>query len=282
MSTSLRLLPIALAALAALAFTAGCRMTGPPSATEPNLVTVSEQEVDDQVILEIRRAGGEAKYDQILRIMGITRDQHRELLKKEMIEFKERDSNETRSSAPGDGFPDRALLLVIDKSGSVTGWPLDSIKESCIRAAKALGESDYVGVLAFDLKPEWVVPWGKSDRTSLIQASLDQLGAGGGGDISLAMAEALDGFQSHPSARGAKIRHVILISDGDCRSSEWEARVKDLANNGITVSTILILDGTFNANLMHGIARLGNGRLLCTDFEELPILITQEVREAFE
>ena len=186
-----------------------------------------------------------------------------------------------KPSRSGEERPIVALLLVLDKSGSMAGRPIQALKESCIGAANALGESDYVGVLAFDLMPEWVIPWGKADRASLIQASLGELRAGGGSDLSLAMAEAQKGFQTNAAARSAGVRHVILISDGDSRSGDWETHVKNMTNEGITVSTICITGEVFNARLMDQIARLGNGRVLFAgDFAEFPELVTLEMREA--
>jgi uncharacterized protein with von Willebrand factor type A (vWA) domain len=46
--------------------------------------------------------------------------------------------------------PSLAMMLVIDKSGSMSGEKIDLAKEAAVATVEVLTDRDYVGVLAFD------------------------------------------------------------------------------------------------------------------------------------
>src|SRR6185295_19945899 len=54
--------------------------------------------------------------------------------------------------------PSLAMMLVIDKSGSMGGEKIEMAKEAARAAAELLGPRDQVGVLAFDGAPSWICP----------------------------------------------------------------------------------------------------------------------------
>ena len=54
--------------------------------------------------------------------------------------------------------PSGALMIVLDRSGSMCGGKLAMSKQAAIAAVKTLGERDQVGVIAFDGQYEWIVP----------------------------------------------------------------------------------------------------------------------------
>lgn len=55
-------------------------------------------------------------------------------------------------------IPSLGLILVIDRSGSMSGDKMEMAKEAAIRTVEMLRSKDTVGVLAFDTNNLWVVP----------------------------------------------------------------------------------------------------------------------------
>jgi len=172
-----------------------------------------------------------------------------------------------------------ALLLVVDKSGSMAGKKLDLVKEACRVTADTLTAADTIGVLAFDAKPRWVLEFVSPVRKEYIRDRLYRLLADGGTDIFPALLEAFRAMTSHPRARRAGIRHVVLLSDGDTREADFHGLVSRMAKAGITVSTVCILRGKFDPILMNEIANLGKGRFKSTgSFSNIPKIFTDEAK----
>jgi uncharacterized protein YegL len=190
--------------------------------------------------------------------------------------------------APAPGEPRQALappvaiLFVIDKSGSMAGTPIEIVKASCIQSAKNLTGRDVVGVLAFDLRPRWVLEFTDADRREYIDERVRRLFADGSTHIAPALDETLRMLRADPRARRASARHVILLSDGDSLPGDFETPVRKLAEEGVTVSTVCVGSGPkFDAPLMAKIAEWGQGRFLFADsFKSVPEIFAQEVRKA--
>jgi Ca-activated chloride channel family protein len=181
--------------------------------------------------------------------------------------------------------PRTVILLVVDKSGSMAGEPLKYIKESCEAANKELTSKDSIGVLAFDTKPHWVVPISTAGNEARLRDSLHSLGADGGTFIYPALVEALRGFQSDPRVRSARIKHIILLSDGDTPPADFKTITLGMAAEGITLSTVCIGCGSdrFDAPLMSRIADWGQGRFIFTErLQHVPRIFAQETRRVLK
>ncbi|MCC7371709.1 MAG: VWA domain-containing protein [Chloroflexi bacterium] len=172
-----------------------------------------------------------------------------------------------------------ALVLVIDASGSMAGGPgsskMDLAKEAASRATELLSEQDQLGVISFDDTPRWVVPTNFLEDPSLVQAQIGSIAPGGG----TAIFPALETAYNDIVTREAKVRHILLLTDGLSSGGDYDRLTNAMQQNGITLSTIAVgSDADFA--LMQRLANLGKGRYFeGNDPFEVPQMIVKDTQE---
>ena len=153
------------------------------------------------------------------------------------------------------------LALVIDRSSSMSGRPIEAARESAIRIIGGLRSEDRVSIIAFDDRVEVIQPLvaigdrdALSDRIRTIEArgSTNLFGGWEEGAKQLA-----------PFTRQDRIARSILLSDGQANQGLLDERqiftqVAKAASAGITTSTVGLGHG-FNEALMTGMAAAGEG-----------------------
>jgi len=156
--------------------------------------------------------------------------------------------------------PSLSIVFIIDHSGSMGETSggvtkLDLAKEAATRSIELLFPNDRVGVIAFDDTASWVVPMTDLQNPEDIVNAIGGIQLGGGTDIYagvLAMSKVLP---DDP----AKVKHVILLTDGGADSTGIPEMVKKLYDeNGITLSTVGV--GNDAAPFLKDLAAIGGGR----------------------
>lgn len=171
--------------------------------------------------------------------------------------------------------PSLAMVLVIDKSGSMTGMPIALARQAAKAAVELLGTRDTIGVVGFDGQPQVICEMTSAASRDAVQASIDSLEAGGGTYMYPAMVAAKEMLETTP----AKIRHMICLSDGQTQPADHESLVEEMAESGITVSTVAL--GEADRQLLATIAELGHGRYYETnDPANVPQIFTKETMQA--
>ncbi len=172
--------------------------------------------------------------------------------------------------------PSMAMVLVIDKSGSMSGLPIALARQAAMAAVELLSARDSVGVVAFDSQPFTVVELTQAAHRDTISSSIDALAAGGGTSMYPALARAREMLSS-----GAhRIRHVIALGDGQSQPGDFHGLAAEMAGEGITVSTVALGEGA-DRELMRAIAEIGKGRYYETmDPSSVPVIFTKETMEA--
>lgn len=180
-------------------------------------------------------------------------------------------------------LPSTALVLVIDKSGSMTSGQygvtrLDVAKEAACRAIEVLTEKDTAGVIAFDDHGKWALPMTQVTDIAAMQEQVGTIRPGGGTAFYTPLAMALDALES----TSAQHKHVIFLTDGESGDQGYEQLVEQMAQQGITLTAVAIGAGADTRTMLR-LAELGGGRAYAAaEFDNVPKIFTKETLLAAE
>jgi Ca-activated chloride channel family protein len=167
--------------------------------------------------------------------------------------------------APPERRSERAplhLALVIDRSGSMRGRPLEEAKRCATEVVERLSPRDRVAIVTYDDTVEIVHPARPVDDPTHLRGVIGAIRSGGstalhGGWVAAAQ-------QLLPWVRPDVLSRVLLLSDGQANHGLTDpnaiaVQAAELAASGVSTSTYG-LGHNFNEELMTAMARAGEGR----------------------
>lgn len=180
--------------------------------------------------------------------------------------------------------PETATVFVIDNSGSMRHYVLGSARTqqeianaATALAIRSLDSRDLVGVITFNSGADIVVPLGPNRDPAGSERKVMAVFPGGG-------TNAVEGLelartQLATGAAGAKVKHIVVLSDGKSRGDEQLAGMcAALARDGVRVSTIAVGDDAA-LRTMADMAREGNGTFYhAANPDALPQIFLKAVR----
>ncbi len=170
--------------------------------------------------------------------------------------------------------PSLAMVLVIDKSGSMGDDKIELAKEAAKAVVELLDPGDRVGIVAFDSYPEVLVRLQPARNRVRILDRIARLRSGGGTEILAALEAAYDQI----SLSAAQIRHVILLTDGQSPAQGIPGLVGQMSADGITISTVAV-GNQADRRLLSTIAEMGGGRSYFTrSMRSVPRIFTKETQ----
>ena len=135
------------------------------------------------------------------------------------------------------------------------GEKIEMAKEAAKSAAELLGPRDQLGVIAFEGNFYWVSDLQSASNKARIIDDISRIEAGGGTVMYPAMEEAYNSLLGAT----AKLKHVIVLTDGISSPGDFEGIAQSMASARITCSTVAVGEGC-DGKLLEEIARIGQGR----------------------
>lgn len=156
--------------------------------------------------------------------------------------------------------PPQALALVIDRSGSMAGRPLEEAKRCAEYVLGKLRPTDAVALVKFDNRVQRLWPAAPLGDGAPQRAAIAGIHAGGNTNLHGGWKEGADALVD---VAGQGLKRVILLSDGQANEgvtdpAEIAAQCAAWVSKGITTSTYG-LGNSFNEELMVAMARAGAG-----------------------
>ncbi len=176
--------------------------------------------------------------------------------------------------------PSMAMVMVIDRSGSMTGAVghsgasnLDIAIKAATVAVDNLRDTDYVGVITFDDGYDWQVGITEASDRRDIKEKIESIEAGGGTTIKPALQEACQELLKSEAA----VKHVVLLTDGQGETTNYTDVIEEYTKAGITLSTVAVGDGA-DTELLERLANKCSGRYYYSDIaSDIPKIFAQEV-----
>ncbi len=168
--------------------------------------------------------------------------------------------------------PSLAMVLVMDKSGSMSGDKIEMAKSASQAAVELLGRRDQAAVIAFDGATYVISEMQSASNKAKLNDEIARIDAGGGTTMYPAMEMAYEMLM----ATTAKLKHTIILTDGISSSGDFEGLAQTMASAKMTVSTVAIGSGSA-IELLENIARTGKGRYYLTeDPAQIPQIFAKE------
>lgn len=150
------------------------------------------------------------------------------------------------------------FCLVLDRSGSMQGSKLASMKAATRRLIETLTPEDVVAIVIFDDTVQTLVPATPAADKAALLAAIETISEAGGTAMSLGMQAGQAELQKH--AGPDRIGYMLLLTDGQTWGDEEVCRTlaRDLGASGVRI-TALGLGAEWNEQLLDDLAEATGG-----------------------
>jgi Ca-activated chloride channel family protein len=178
---------------------------------------------------------------------------------------------------------DRASLnlsLVLDRSGSMHGSPIQYSKQACQFVVGQMSGDDLLSMVAFDSQITTVFDPEKVTHKDLMKAKINTIEPGGTTNLSGGLIKGAQYVMSHK--KSGVVQRVILLSDGHANEGITDqdqlAKIaQEYKTAGVGITTMGVGEG-FDEELMETIADNGEGNFYYIDQpDQIPQIFAKEL-----
>lgn len=168
-----------------------------------------------------------------------------------------------------------ALMLVIDRSGSMDGQKLAMSKAAAKAAVEMLGPHDHVGVVTFDsFADEPVRLQSVGERRDRILGMISKISSGGGTNLQPGLERGYSALKKVP----ASVKHMIVLTDGQTEGSGYAQFAAKMRRENITTTAVAVGPDAART-LLQEIAVKGGGKYYqVVNPKALPRIFVRETR----
>lgn len=153
------------------------------------------------------------------------------------------------------------LCLVIDRSGSMEGLPLQYVKLACAHVVDMLSPNDILSIVTFEEVVELLMPPQRVTDKAAIKEGIQRIALGNTTNLYDALSTGL--HQVVANVEGQRATRMVVLSDGDPTAGikDYSALVElagQIKSQGVTV-TFLGFGPDYNEELLAGMAKRANG-----------------------
>lgn len=170
-------------------------------------------------------------------------------------------------------MPSLGLVIVMDRSGSMSGQKLTLAKEAAARSVELLRKEDTLGFIAFDDRPWEIVETAPIKDKKAVMKKIRSVTEGGGTNIFPSLQMAYEKLQPLKLQR----KHIILLTDGQsATNANYQSLIEEGKEDNITISTVA-LGQDADIGLLESLAEYGSGRFYnVTDSTVIPSILSRE------
>ena len=173
-----------------------------------------------------------------------------------------------------------AFCVVLDRSGSMAGKPLEHARKACELVVKNLRNEDYFSVVVFDSEAQVVVPLQKvKSKDSIIQL-IRQIQDAGSTNLTAGWMLGRDELKKAPSGTQ---RRLLLLTDGHLNAGIIEpGQVERIVASGLEKDTVrtscLGFGDNYSEDILRQLAKSSGGDFHDADSpEKLPVIFKAEL-----
>ncbi len=173
------------------------------------------------------------------------------------------------------------LCLIIDRSASMEGQPLEYVKRACGYVVDLLEPNDILSVVTFEERVDVLMPARRVVNKQLIKEHINRIECGNTTNLYDGIAAGSSQIASIPG--GGYVNRALLFTDGDPTAgikdfSSIVGLVAEQKSRGVTI-TSLGFGGEYNEELLAGIAKRAGGNYY---YISRPELIPEVFRKELE
>ncbi|MEA4909842.1 MAG: VWA domain-containing protein [Anaerolineaceae bacterium] len=162
------------------------------------------------------------------------------------------------SEASSENMPPLNICLVIDRSNSMKGDRIETVKANIIELLNRLSKHDILSIVAFSDRAEVVLPPSQVVDVSRVEQLINLVNTGGGTEIYQGLKTGV--AQLELLGNASEIRHLILLTDGHTYGDENDCveLSRQAVQQGITISALGI-GHEWNDQFLDQIASISGG-----------------------